>query len=181
MGHYVDPDVEEALPFDFDDPLTWIAKPKTLEAAMQWVKRTVTFHRDRVSWARPPDFPFVLRLDPMSSMLTFTCANRLTLDIDDVDKRDAAKKMRRFARRNELTLRLFETDHGMHGYCTSKTFHWRDGEVQEIMSDLEDCDKLYIAFVAHRGFSWRVSPKLFSKSGRDKRLPSRSRSSLSCL
>eukprot|EP00928_Gymnodinium_smaydae_P020060 TRINITY_DN17746_c0_g1_i1.p1 TRINITY_DN17746_c0_g1~~TRINITY_DN17746_c0_g1_i1.p1 ORF type:complete len:407 (+),score=40.03 TRINITY_DN17746_c0_g1_i1:98-1318(+) len=170
MNHYGDPIVDDAVQFDFDDPDTW-QSAQTLQATMQFVRRSITFHRDRTSWVRPPNFPFVLRLDSASTMITFSCANILTIDIDDVEKSLAVDQIEDFAERHDLTFRLFETDHGMHAYCTSKPFHWKDPSVRELMSEIESCDRLYIAFVAHRGFSWRISPKLFSKLGREKRVP----------
>eukprot|EP00929_Paragymnodinium_shiwhaense_P108826 TRINITY_DN75173_c0_g1_i1.p1 TRINITY_DN75173_c0_g1~~TRINITY_DN75173_c0_g1_i1.p1 ORF type:complete len:402 (+),score=62.61 TRINITY_DN75173_c0_g1_i1:138-1343(+) len=171
MTDYWDCDAEDGfqVQFDFDDPVTW--ESQTMEATMQWVRRMISFHRDRLTWVKPPDYPFVLRLDPMGTLLTLTCANIFTVDIDDIEKPDAEKKIASFAKRHGMTFRLYETDHGMHGYCTSEAIHWTDPRVQELMEDLEGCDKLYTAFVKQRGFSWRLSPKLYSKLSRERRVP----------
>jgi len=59
-----------------------------------------------------------------------------------------------------LKFRIYETDRGIHAYCTSRVFHFREKSTLMLMNDFK-CDKFYTAFVAHRGFTFRISPKNF--------------------
>ena len=93
MEHYCEPCVEDGIQLAFDDRSEWDMDPGdtwTLEKTMQWVRSIFTFHRDRVTWVKPPEFPFVVRLDSAQTILTLTVSNILTVDIDDMEKSEAA-------------------------------------------------------------------------------------------
>ena len=64
-------------------------------------------------------------------------ANILCVDIDEkqgIDKEKAAELVQKYAESHGLTFRLYETDRGMHAYCTSKTFDFRKEETLPSLS-----------------------------------------------
>jgi hypothetical protein len=62
-----------------------------------------------------------------------------------------------------LAFRMFETDNGMHAFCTSSTFPYPAQETQRLGVSL-CADSAYIAFVRLRGFSLRLTPKVTARN-----------------
>lgn len=65
-------------------------------------------------------------------------------------------------RKTPLAFRMFETDNGMHGFCTSHTFPHNSLDTQRLAVSLCS-DPAYIAFVRLRGFSARLTPKVTTR------------------
>mmetsp|Transcript_112856 Transcript_112856/g.319229 ORF Transcript_112856/g.319229 Transcript_112856/m.319229 type:complete len:409 (+) Transcript_112856:117-1343(+) len=131
-------------------------------------------HIDRVGYAVPPEVPFVVRFGPRKCIFYISFANILAVDLDVKDgitKEGAAVRIRRVAEKRGLKMRLFETDDGMHGYCTSRTFDCRDAETWAVMAEMS-CDECYVCSVAFHGFATRLSPKALStEQGWEARVP----------
>lgn len=140
-------------------------RAEELRKILEWVKGDVSsHHKSRIGFATPPDVPFVVGFDPRTCLLYITFSNILCVDIDEKDgleKEEAAQIIEKEALREGLTFRLYETDRGIHAYCTSNTFYFRDQATLSLMDKMM-CDKYYIGFVGCRGFSMRVSPKAFA-------------------
>mmetsp|Transcript_65962 Transcript_65962/g.121720 ORF Transcript_65962/g.121720 Transcript_65962/m.121720 type:complete len:578 (+) Transcript_65962:98-1831(+) len=146
---------------DGEPESTHLPSEKTLDDMMSWVKASISHHRLRLGPYLPPTVPYVLGFDPRASIFTITYPNILAVDIDVKDgtpKEVAAQIVKDHADQRGLTFRLYETDRGMHAYCTSETFNFRDEQTWKLMKDMQ-CDLYYIAFVAFRGFAMRLSPK----------------------
>lgn len=138
-------------------------KNKRLVALRAFAHNVSSNHTVHFGFAKPPEFPFTIRFDPKKCILAMSWANILCIDIDEKDgmsKHQAAQWLSSQADRRKLKFRLYETDHGIHAYCTSRRFFFKDREAWSLMADLE-CDEYYIAFCAVNGFSVRLSPKTF--------------------
>lgn len=169
-----DDDLEERLSEQTELPPEEASNVVTAEkmrgTISRWVRNTVSHHTMRLGEGiLPPMFPFLLTFDPRKRIFAICFANILCVDIDEkqgIDKEKAAELVQKYAESHGLTFRLYETDRGMHAYCTSKTFDFREEETWDIMHEMK-CDLHYIAFSANRGFCLRLSPKLFDDSSQD--------------
>lgn len=117
---------------------------------------------------------FVIGYDPIRRMAFIVLGDVFTADWDysDTLQRDNVVNLvhqflnnvqrmeaRGRFRRNPLAFRMFETDNGMHAFCTSNTFPYPVQETQRLGISL-CADSAYIAFVRMRGFSLRLTPKV---------------------
>lgn len=69
-------------------------------------------------------------------------------------------------RSTPLAFRMFETDNGIHAFCTSHAFPHGGADSTRIMMAM-CCDPAYIAFTELRGYSLRLTPKVtFRKDGK---------------
>lgn len=59
----------------------------------------------------------------------------------------------------KITFRFYETDNGLHAFCTSQTFNHDNYTTHQIMLAM-NCDPMYVAFVKLRGFAIRMTPKV---------------------
>lgn len=67
-------------------------------------------------------------------------------------------------RKTPLAFRMFSTDNGMHGFCTSHTFPHNSLDTQRLGVSMCS-DPAYIAFSRLRGFSLRLTPKVTKREG----------------
>jgi hypothetical protein len=124
----------------------------------------------------PPDGQlncnYLIAVDGRSGMLNVIFGDLLCLDIDSgnerVDKEYAAARLAEYAQQKDLCFRVFETLHGLHAYCTSRTFPWHAEETRAEMEAVLNTmpgsrpglvDDRYFAFAAVRAFPSRLSPK----------------------
>lgn len=105
----------------------------------------------------------MVRFGARTCIFAITYSNTLCVYIDvkdGIDKPKAARIIEHQVTKRNLKFRLYETDAGLHGYCTSKTFRHEDSRSWSRLQGMH-CDEIYIAFSAFRGFSVRVSPKTY--------------------
>eukprot|EP00928_Gymnodinium_smaydae_P011541 TRINITY_DN14246_c0_g4_i1.p1 TRINITY_DN14246_c0_g4~~TRINITY_DN14246_c0_g4_i1.p1 ORF type:complete len:519 (+),score=77.68 TRINITY_DN14246_c0_g4_i1:157-1713(+) len=139
-----------------------------IDALMMWALDKTSHHTNQYGFAHPPEFPFIIRFDPRKCILAMSFANVLCIDIDEKDgmsKREASELIRKKATSKGLKFRLYETDHGLHAYCTSKIFGSKERETWSLMEDMH-CDQFYIACSAVNGFSYRLAPKTLEEVDR---------------
>eukprot|EP00927_Polykrikos_kofoidii_P047796 TRINITY_DN4207_c0_g1_i1.p1 TRINITY_DN4207_c0_g1~~TRINITY_DN4207_c0_g1_i1.p1 ORF type:complete len:599 (-),score=79.65 TRINITY_DN4207_c0_g1_i1:20-1816(-) len=151
---------------------------KDFRDLLQWARATTSHHSVHFGFAVPPTVPFVVLFDPRVCIFAIVFSNILCVDIDEKDgvsKADAARLIEQTAKEKRLMFRLYETDAGMHGYCTSQTFHHTKEATWTLMKEMS-CDEMYVAFAAFRGFASRISPKAMQSAESWERREAKSKS-----
>lgn len=120
-------------------------------------------------------YNFIIAFDLIKKIFYINFEDILMLDWDKKDgfnKNIVIKLIEQYNKNNEenikkgkgiqgtsLTFRLYETDNGIHAYCTSHFFKKGRSKTNSIMNALCN-DVWYTAFSSFRGFSIRLSPKI---------------------
>jgi hypothetical protein len=101
------------------------------------------------------DFTDTMRTPEVTGLVVQFLENlELFNDEEDKAERDALK-----FRSKPLAFRMYETDNGIHAFCTSHAFPHSGSDATRIMMAM-CCDPAYIAFTQLRGYSLRLTPKV---------------------
>lgn len=122
-----------------------------------------------------PNYKLTMAFDVDAKMLYFLLPDFLKIDWDFEEgmttqtildlMRQFFQNVRKIDRKsifNSLTFRLFETQHGVHAFCTSHPLPYEDSRSLQLMMQL-CCDPWYIAFSKFYGYSVRLTPKVTRK------------------
>jgi hypothetical protein len=107
------------------------------------------------------DFTDTMKRPQVVSLVRQFLTN-LQLFEDEEDK--AAREALQF-RSRPLAFRMYETDNGIHAFCTSHTFPHSGADATRIMLAM-CCDPAYIAFTQLRGYSLRLTPKVTKRENK---------------
>jgi hypothetical protein len=116
------------------------------------------------------NYRFLLGYDTVRKMVFINFGNLLMIDWDYSDclnKDKIIKLTHKFIENLEKSLlgikniafRFYETDNGLHAFCTSHYFNHNNYVTQQIMLAM-NCDPMYVGFVKLRGFAMRMTPKV---------------------
>ena len=141
-----------------------------------WANKTK--YHIRVGYEPEPNAPFLTvysypRVNK-PGMFTIIFEDLMCMDIDVTDasmsraaaqmaKEAAASQLADFAQERMLRFTVYETNKGLHAFCTSHRLKWDCEATHQIMRSaiawIDGVDKYYFAFSKTRAFSMRLSPK----------------------